>query len=163
MKRALLIITFILATFSLSAQVVGYDVLSISVGDVTGNDTALVANINKIGNCMGNMVVIIMTVKNTDEVTDTFNLGGGVSDVGHYFGVTDYENIAHSELPFIVDTSTVAPAAGGLTYIVNGSNYVYQKTFYMENFPFKYPGFDITKVDLSQGDFRVFFFNIETQ
>lgn len=159
MKRLLLIAIAALIGLSLSAQTVGYDEISISAGDVTGNDTTLYPKTERIKNCMGNLVIMRVTVQNTDAITDSLFIGGRDNDVRYDFGGDPFEVLEHSSMPFIIDT-TDTDYIDGWAYDADGA--VYVKTFSKSGYPFKIPGFKVTKWDLTQGDIKVYFYNVES-
>lgn len=160
MKRIFFILAALAVTFSLSAQQVGYDVQTMDLTSVTGGDTLIVPVFDNINNCFNNSVTIRFCIQNTDAVTDTFNLGGIDNNVTLDIstGAEPYfETIASSALPIIVDTTAISPASGGFTR-VNGW---YCKSVTKDNFQFRYPAVYVSKSALSQGDIRVYFYNIK--
>jgi hypothetical protein len=157
MKKLGLALIALFISVSLSAQITGFDVIAFDIADITGIDTTLFPNVRKIKDCSGNTVRFTLMIRNTDAITDTFNIGGRDGEVSLLAGADHFETISSSALPFKIDTTAVAPASGGMTLV--GDYYV--KTYWVEKFPFKIPGAILTKTDLTQGDGYILFYNIE--
>ena len=153
-------IFFAIATFltaSLGAQTIGYDQIDISKDDITGSDTTLYPNKRKIGDCHGNLIRFTLVIKNTNNVVDTFNIGGADNNITADIDAQHFEFIEDAdELPFIIDSTIVAPASGGMKLC--GDYYV--KTLYLDNFPFPIPGVFLSKSASATGDVSIYIANI---
>jgi hypothetical protein len=162
MKKIIVIVFGILIAGFTYSQEVGYDEVTDSISGITGDWEVFYPKIGNIGDCSGHTVAITLVIKNTDAITDTFNIGGYLSDISYDYGVKHFETIANSALPYVIDTTDVTPTSTGIALCENtaGTVYAYAKTIYLNNFPFKYPAVKITKWALTQGDFTVYFRNI---
>jgi hypothetical protein len=156
MKKIFLVLASFL-TLTLGAQTIGYDQIDIGKDDITGSDTTLYPIKRKIGDCHGNLVRFTLVIKNTNNIVDTFNIGGADNNITNDIGAQHFELIDDDDLPFIIDSTIVAPAVGGMRLC--GDYYV--KTLYLDNFPFQLPGVFLSKSASATGDVSIYIANIK--